>query len=314
MRIKRALSATVQWQPVGVRWPQEAVQVLLCSGATSEDVTNNNVIVSLKPLIVGIGHLTELRSVMEQRDALELKFVDRQLQKKIGSLGLEQLEEWHVASHHLVLFAVRDGTNRCAGWLRRAWDGAIYRYRALRKRPEGGLTLPPRAVEQTMIFYMCPRPVFLISVDDGEHSNIFPMDLLGPVGAELITLALRSTSPSVATIAATRRLAMSAIAVDACKIAYQLGAHHRKLQIDLNSLPFAVTRSQVFSLPIPSIALQVREVQILDVRQIGSHTLFVGHIVSQQDPPTAHQLFHTCGIYQQLRARASRAFQVPTSL
>jgi flavin reductase (DIM6/NTAB) family NADH-FMN oxidoreductase RutF len=282
MRIKRALSATVQWQPVGVRWPQEAVQVLLCSGATSEDVTNNNVIVSLKPLIVGIGHLTELRSVMEQRDG--------------------------------VLFAVRDGTNRCAGWLRRAWDGAIYRYRALRKRPEGGLTLPPRAVEQTMIFYMCPRPVFLISVDDGEHSNIFPMDLLGPVGAELITLALRSTSPSVATIAATRRLAMSAIAVDACKIAYQLGAHHRKLQIDLNSLPFAVTRSQVFSLPIPSIALQVREVQILDVRQIGSHTLFVGHIVSQQDPPTAHQLFHTCGIYQQLRARASRAFQVPTSL
>jgi flavin reductase (DIM6/NTAB) family NADH-FMN oxidoreductase RutF len=263
---------------------------------------------------VGVGHLAELRSVMEQRDGLELKFVDRQLQKEIGSLRLQQQQEWHAANHSLMLFEVRSSKNRCASWLRRCWNAAVYRCRALRKRPAASLTLSPRAVEQTLIFYMCPRPVFLISVDDGEHSNIFPMDLLGPIGAERITLALRNTSPSVATISATRRLAMSAIAVDDCKTAYRLGAHHRMLKVDMNSLPFTVTPSQVFSLPIPSIALQVREVQILDFRQIGSHTLFIGHIVSQQDAATLPQLFHTCGLYQRLRERASRALQVPSSL
>jgi flavin reductase (DIM6/NTAB) family NADH-FMN oxidoreductase RutF len=312
VRLRRALAATVQWQPVGVRAPQDAVQVLLSHGAAAVDVTDNNVVVALKPFTVGIGQVDAVRSFLAQSTRLELKFVDRQLQSVIGVLRLERADEWHAAEHGLTLFEVRSGKNQCAGWLRRAWDAGVYRWWEVRKKPAVGLTLPPSAVEQTMIFYMCPRPVFLVSVADGEHSNIFPMDLLGPIGAERFTLALRNTSPSIATISTARKLALSAIAVDDCKVAYQLGAHHRKRQINIQELPFAVRPSQRFSLPVPAMALQVREVEILDVRQVGSHTLFLGRIVAQQGVADVPQLFHTCGIYQKLRARDGRAFPIPS--
>jgi flavin reductase (DIM6/NTAB) family NADH-FMN oxidoreductase RutF len=258
-----------------------------------------------KPLIVGVGYAAELDSVLRQ-PGLKLKFVDRHMRRVIGSLRIERSRQWQ----GVTFFDVHGGQNRCLGIIRRLYDAAVYRWRDLLKH-SAGFTMSPRAVEQTMIFYLCPRPVFLISVQDGEHSNLFPMDLLGPVGAGRLTLALRSTSPSVATIRDSRRLAMSAMSVDDCKSVYRLGEHHRKLKIDLTSLPFTVTPSQTFSLPIPIIALETREVEIMDFVEVGSHTLFMGRVVAQQGQATAAQLFHTCGPYQKLRERTGSAFQVP---
>jgi hypothetical protein len=33
------------------------------------------------------------------------------------------------------------------------------------------VALSQQQVEQTMIFYLCPRPVFLVSVSDGDNSR-----------------------------------------------------------------------------------------------------------------------------------------------
>jgi flavin reductase (DIM6/NTAB) family NADH-FMN oxidoreductase RutF len=151
--------------------------------------------------------------------------------------------------------------------------------------------------------------VFFVSVDDGQHSNVFPMDLVGPLQPDRFTLALRSTSPSVETMKSARRIALGDVPGDACQIAYQLGAHHKKQQIDWDSLPFQTLRSRQFSLRVPDIALRVREVEILDFQSVGSHTLFVGRICSEQALRTGPQLFHTSGIHQRLKVRLGRPFQ-----
>jgi len=168
--------------------------------------------------------------------------------------------------------------------------------------------MPPDAVQQQMIFYICPRPVVLVSVDDGSHSNLFPMDLIGPVSADRFTLALRSTSPSIPTMKSARRVSISDVPARDYATAYKLGVHHKNVKVEWDRLPFEVRRSREFSLPYPSIALRVRELQILDFDTIGSHTFFVTRVSSEDSAEEAAQFFHTSGIYQHFRSCNGRPF------
>src|SRR6185369_14027293 len=96
-------------------------------------------------------------------------------------------------------------------WPYRSWNRWL-QDRAMKKNTDPyNFVMAPQAVQQLMIFYICPRPVVLVSVDDGSHSNLFPMDLIGPIAPDRFTLALRSTSQSVPTMKSSRRLALSDI-------------------------------------------------------------------------------------------------------
>ncbi len=311
--LKKRLRATSQWQAISLRLPQETIQVRLVTATHEFDVTANNVIAALKPLTISIGLDAQMRSAVGLESEPELHLVDRDLERPIGILRLRHMRHWNTAEALLGLFEVQRGTHRCAPWPRRAWDSWMYRRSARRNARPDSLALTQTAVEQTLIFYLCPRPVYLVSVDDGEHSNIFPMDLVGPVVPGRFTLALRNTSPSVETIKSTRKVALSGIPANDYQIAYQLGAHHSKIAIDPETLPFRLSRSKEFSLPIPISALRVRELEILDFQSIGSHTLFVGRVVSDESIRSGPQMCHTCGIHQQLRVRHERAFEIPVS-
>jgi flavin reductase (DIM6/NTAB) family NADH-FMN oxidoreductase RutF len=309
--LKKRLRATTQWQPISLQFPQEIIQVRLVTATHEFDVSVNNVAAALKPLTIAIGLDAQMRSAVEFASEPELHFVDRHLKRPIGVLRLRHMKFWNTSETLLGLFEVRYGTHRCARWPRRVWDRWMYRRAASKNTRPDSFSLAPNVLEQTMIFYICPRPVFLVSVDDGQHSNVFPMDLVGPIAPDRFTLALRSTSPSVETIKHERKVALSSIAADDYQIAYQLGAHHKRVTIDPDTLPFKLSRSREFSLPIPVTALRVREIEILDFQSIGSHTLFVGRIVSDEQRGNGPQLFHTCGVHQRLRTHHGLPFQVP---
>jgi flavin reductase (DIM6/NTAB) family NADH-FMN oxidoreductase RutF len=308
--LRKTLSATPQWQHIGLQFPQEIIRVRLVAAAHEFDVTVNNVVAALKPLTIAIGLDARTRAAVESAPEPELQFMDRDGRRPIGVLRLRHIQSWNTTGAMLGLFEVRLGRHRCAPWPRRAWDRWMY-FRAARKDNRAdSFSLAAEVVDQTMIFYICPRPVFLVSVDDGRHSNVFPMDLVGPIAPDRFTLALRNSSPSVDTIRNERRVALSSIAAGDYQIAYQLGAHHKRLNIDCDALPFKLSRSRMFSLPVPANALCIREIEIIDLQSIGSHTLFVGHVVSDEPKGNGPQLFHTCGIHQRLRNRRNLPFPV----
>jgi flavin reductase (DIM6/NTAB) family NADH-FMN oxidoreductase RutF len=309
--LKQLLAATPQWLPIGLDYPQEAIQVLLMASGAQFEVTANNVIAALKPLTVAFGLDANMSSAVEGESGTELEFVDRALRRRIGALRLCQPRFWSVAGRCIGLFEVHGGTQHCSGWPRSVWDSWMYRRAARKKTRPDSLALAPAAVEQSLIFYLCPRPVFLVSVDDGQHSNIFPMDLVGPIAPDRFTLALRNSSPSVETIKTARKVALSSIAAADHRIAYQLGAHHKRITIQPDALPFKMSASREFRIPIPVTALRVREVEIHDFQEVGSHTFFVGQVVSDDAVRNAPQLFHTCGAYQRLRVRDGRSFRSP---
>jgi flavin reductase (DIM6/NTAB) family NADH-FMN oxidoreductase RutF len=297
-----------QWPPVALREPQGVVQVRLATSHGEFDVTRAAVVAALRPLTLAVGLDAQLISAIEDRSQPELRFVDLESQRTVGMLQLQHLRTWNTSGAAIGLFEVRRGTHRCVRWPYRSWNRWLQNRRMRTNTDPNNFFMPPEAVQQQMIFYICPRPVVLVSVDDGSHNNLFPMDLIGPVSADRFTLALRSSSPSIATMKSARRVALSDVPARDYATAYKLGIHHKNVKVEWDHLPFEIRRSRHFSLPCPAIALRVREIEILDFDTIGSHTFFVTQIASEHRVGDDAQFFHTSGIYQHFRSCNGRPF------
>jgi flavin reductase (DIM6/NTAB) family NADH-FMN oxidoreductase RutF len=307
--LQQRLRPLPEWPPIALRAPQEAVQIRLSTGGGEFDVTRAAVVAALRPLTLGVGLDAQLISALADRSQPQLHFVDLESRLTVGALQLQHIRNWHTSGAAIGLFEVQRGTHRCVAWPYRPWNRWLQNRRLLRRQHDPtNFFMPPEAVQQQMIFYICPRPVVLVSVDDGSHSNLFPMDLVGPVSPDRFTLALRSTSPSIPTLKATRRVALSDVPARDYATAYKLGIHHKNVKVDWDRLPFEIHRSKEFSLPYPSIALRVREMQILDFETVGSHTFFVTRKISECSAREATQFFHTSGIYQHFRGCNGRPF------
>jgi len=75
--LKRRLRPLAQWAAVGVRQPQQLVEVRLVVGGETFDVTLMNVIATLRPLTIAIG-LDDLSEMPVKRAAeAVLEFFDR---------------------------------------------------------------------------------------------------------------------------------------------------------------------------------------------------------------------------------------------
>jgi len=168
----------------------------------------------------------------------------------------------------------------------------------------------PKTVQQLMTFYICPRPVVLVSVCEAMHSNIFPMDLVGPLANGCFTLALRNTSVSVPTMVQARRIVLSGIPAGLKEVTYKLGEHHKRGFADWDSLPFPVTSSETFGIPAVASALWIKELAVLHSEEIGSHTFFVCESVSERRRSSGPQLHHTAGFHQEYRRRRGVHFLV----
>jgi flavin reductase (DIM6/NTAB) family NADH-FMN oxidoreductase RutF len=304
----RRIRPLPQWPPVALREPQEAVQVRLSTVRGEFDVTRAAVVAALRPLTLAVGLDTQLMSAIEARSQPELHFVDLESRRTVGVLQLQHARNWNTSGVAIGLFEVRRGTHRCVRWPYRPWNRWLQNRRMQKNTDPNNFFMPPEAVQQQMIFYICPRPVVLVSVDDGSHNNLFPMDLIGPVSSDRFTLALRSTSPSIATMKSARRVALSDVPAREYATAYKLGIHHKNVKVEWDHLPFDIRRSRHFSLPCPAIALRVREIEILDFDTIGSHTFFVTQIASEHRVEDDAQFFHTSGIYQHFRSCNGRPF------
>ena len=289
-----------QWLPIGIHCPQTLVRVTLVTDARRVDVTLRNVVAALDPLTIALPALPELEAA--DNDEPHLEFVDEARDFVLGSLRLKRVDTRRLADTDVAFFHVRSGADYCRPWPERALVSII---RKARRAPaqSAGLQMPPEAVERLLVFYLCPRPVVLVSACEGREGNLFPMDLIGPLGEGRLALALRNTSPSVVTMKRIRTLVLSDISPDECQTAYRLGAHHKAAAIDWEALPFAVNRTASSDIPYPAIALRVRELALLDHATKGSHTFFMTEITAEHALSPGPRLFHTTTSHQRYRQR-----------
>ena len=305
--IKRRVRPLPQWNAVAANAALDPMRVWLMLDGKSFDVTHNHAAAALKPFTLALGLDEFLQRALDRDHNPVLLFCEGPQQHGVASLRLRF--EYTVSHENAVvgLFRVIAHRQRCLRWPHRPWNRWMQRRAAAKNTDPANFSLSPEAQQQIMVFYLRPRPVVLVSVECEAHRNIFPMDLIGSVKPDLFTLALRTTSRSVEAMKRSRRIALSDIAAADVAIAHGLGRHHRAVDIEWTALPFALERSMLLSLPVPAIALRVREFNIVDCADVGSHTLFICRQLIESRQRDATALCHISGISQHFRARQGRA-------
>jgi flavin reductase (DIM6/NTAB) family NADH-FMN oxidoreductase RutF len=292
---------------VGLRDPQAGIRICLYGWGPPQDVTYRNVIAGTRPLMIGIGLGDKLDSVSVSKTPLWLKFRESgDSSRLLGEISLKFVDTIAIGRERLSLFLAVRASNYCLPknllW-RRYLQFAYSHWRNARSQNTPESQISERELHALFVFYICPRPVVLVSVAAGNVGNIFPMDLVGPVGGRHFSLTLHNSSTALPLIQDSRRVALSGVPIEQMPLAYKLGANHKRPSVDWASMPFALTTSPAFALPVPQFALRVREIEVEQIRRLGTHTFFISKIVEDQRWTEGQQFFQAHGFYEGWRQR-----------
>src|SRR5262245_35091439 len=285
-----------RYGPVGLHDPQQDVEVWLRGNGDAMNVTRNNVVVALRPFTIGV--MFDRRDCPEQgANSLQLSMHETREPKRLrGVIHLRPSGSIFLDVRRLCLFETTGYENYCAPAL-----SMQFYYRRAKRRAAEILRKNPHNFQMTQtdlrcsyVFYVCPRPVVLVSVEHEGLGNMFPMDLIGPTDSPWFTMALRGTSPAVKLMQESRRMALGSIPIAYKDVVYELGKHHKVSGVDWSALPLKTEPSPLYALPVPAASLRIREVRVREFHEIGSHVLFITSIeketIREQREP---QLFHS---------------------
>jgi flavin reductase (DIM6/NTAB) family NADH-FMN oxidoreductase RutF len=312
--MKRFLHAVLRGQPLRHRPialpldEQRQVRVVLERPGRDWDVSCRVFPAALNPFIIGLAPGPSSEPLHDSRHC-RLRFEDAAGSIAISGIVVEAGQTLATAEGPIALLRPIQSAVRCVPAAYRAWRHFLaWRHTRAGGRTAHNLQMSYADLRALNAFYVLPRPVFLVSVAAGDRSNMFPMDLVAPIGGDRFLLALRRTSPSVDTMCASRQVVVSGAPAPFKDIAYRLGAHHKKPSIDWDTLPFALVPSTVYGIPRPLESPIVRELQIEASDEIGSHMLFRCRIIRQEAPSGVPQLCHVSDMYARWRHRQGRAF------
>jgi flavin reductase (DIM6/NTAB) family NADH-FMN oxidoreductase RutF len=290
---------------VGLREPQSDVSVWLHGVGNAYDVTHTHLMACGAPFTLGIGG-DAVQTELAGKNRLSLKFREcNGEQRLLGEIGLKFASTFNIGTQRLSLFQVSSYKNYCLP-KHQLWARYLQYTRQTGRPQDRDVPITSREARAMIVFYLCPRPVVLVSVGDGSSGNMFPMNLMGPIGNGYFAFALNSGRAATAVVERAGTVALSSVPLECAPRAFELGHNHRKSCIDWSALPFGTTKSKALGVPVPEFALRVRELQVDVSRRIGSHTLFVAHTIQDERKADGLEFFVTHGIYQTLLARSSR--------
>jgi len=263
---------------IGLPDPQTEVSVWLHGLGDPLDVTNNHVVACAAPFTVGIGldgRLDRGKSPL----SLSLKFCERNGERRLlADVGLRNFGSVKSARQPLSLFHIRSCRNCCLSRTR-LWAYDLYQFIRRREDKNPEIYLSALASRAMAAFFICPRPVVLVSVMHEDRGNMFPINLFGSIGDGYFAFALNSLRKAAPLVERAGRVALSTIPFSCAELARQLGKNHLKESVNCDDLPFETTPSAALGFPIPRFALRVREMEIEAVRKLGSHTLFFSRLL-----------------------------------
>ena len=167
---------------MGLDDPQEMVEVWLRGPGEPMNVTRNNVIDALRPFTIGVM-LIGTRRYREKAERFISACNDRRTpQQLLGAIHLRLVRTLELPDHRLWLFEVDASENLCvpAVSLRLYYLEERRRAEKRRRKNPYNFQMTPADLRASHVFYICPRPVVLVSVEHEGSGNLFPMDLIGP--------------------------------------------------------------------------------------------------------------------------------------
>jgi hypothetical protein len=289
--------AIKRYVAIGLRPAEVDVTVSLERRGSVQDVSACCSLVSLRPLRLSVASPADPG---EQPADLWFEGNDR---RRLGHLEIQPAGRTGPSGDYKLYRVVR-GQDFCVGRAELWTNYLRFEVERLRRiSPKDPFPLGGLSLWSTLIFYARPRPVVIVSVGEAGAANLFPMDLLGVSEDGAFLMALRSTSPNVAVMRGTKRIAMAEVPLAFKERAYALASGHSRLRGPGEALPFDVVDSPTWCLPLPAQAVRIREVEVTHVDEVGSHNLFTTRIVHDSGSD-ARRLHHVSGFYERgLRER-----------
>lgn len=286
--------------------PQTEIAVWLHGLAEPIDVTRRITTACCAPLTIGVS-LDDGQWPTDRRK-VRVSFCERGGAKRtLGEIHLAPKRIIPLDGSELILFRVLGSTNYCLP-KPRLWahflDQAYSNWRNLQSFDVKMTALELRAA---IVTFIRPHPLGLVSLSGEAGGNIFPMNLMGELGNGYFGFALKDSRRAAHLIEGTRRIALSSVPMPLCSLAFQYAAHHTKDAIDWEQIPFALKPSKEFGIPAPLSAPRVRELLVEQVHRIGSHTLFIARVISDEKFSDELQVHVIHGFYQHWRTRGHKA-------
>jgi hypothetical protein len=299
---------------IGLQQPQGEIAVSLQGFGVPLDVTERHTMACCAPFIIGVS-LDGTGNVARRKSSdISLRFCERGGAKRL--LGVIRLAPRAVVSldrSELVLFDVLGSTNYCLARLRLWAHYLPAAYSNWRKFKTFDVRMRSHEIRASQVAFIRPHPLMLGSVNGEAGGNIFPMNLLGDLGDDYCGFALKDSRRAAHLVERVGSIALSNVPLSLCSVAFRLAINHTKDSIDWNQLPFPLTLSRRLLIRVPASAPRIREMKVDQVHKIGSHTLFIARIISDEWHSNEPQVHIVHGFYQHWRVRGDRA-QLKSSL
>ena len=277
------------------------------------DVTRNNLMVELRPQIIGIMFRSELVSLLESfPKSLFLSLHDPGHIKEpdycIGKIGLQYHDQVRLGEYSFVLFKTSYCKNYCLSPLRLLGHYLHERiFLFFDNDAHNEHKMKAHYLFNNWLLYCLPRAVALTSFDDGKYTNMFPLDLIGQTDSPYFILSITSRYPSLPYILKNKRLAVSYISLDDTDNAYAMGKNNKRICVKPDEMIVKTKLSPVFSIPVPTSALSVRELDIVDSYLVDYHTVIIAKTRNFTLNSKGLYFCHVQRIFQQYLMNQNRA-------
>lgn len=293
---------------IGLKLPQGEIKVSLEGLGTPLDATFRHTVACCAPFLVGVFLDRSCSASAFKSRTIVLRFCDsRPPERLLGELHLRPVKSIPLGESHVVLFRLVGSRNYCLSAMRQWAHYLPSAFSNWRKLPSFDVKMTAREMRASYVGFIRPHPIVLGSVQSDAGGNIFPMNLMGELGDRYFAFALKGSRKPSHIVANLKHIAISNIPLSLCSTAFQLAANHKKESIEWDRLAFPLSISQSLRFPIPAAAGRVRELSVEHVQKLGSHTLFLARVLSDElrsDEPQVHAIH---GFYQHWRLRKDKA-------
>lgn len=252
-----------------------------CNKLHGRDITNNHVVVELRPHLIGIMFNREESRIPEyNQDSFFLSLHDPGHRDNpdycFGKIGLRYYDSLVLDDYFFVLFITTYSRNFCLSPLR---IQSHYLYERVflffENDPHNYHKMKPHYLFNNWLIYSLPRAVALVSFDDGKNSNMYPMDLIGPTDSPYYILSLTTIYPSVPYLLKDKRLAVGHMPLNQIDNVYAMGKNNKRISVPREELIVETALSPVFSIPVPVAAINIRELDIVTSFEVCYHTIII---------------------------------------
>jgi hypothetical protein len=250
-----------------------------------KDITQLHLFVGYNPLIFAIPAFL-LKDVaysvnIQVRFSRQTYLINEYLRKKdaIAWLSLKLIRKQVAGSNHIFYYLGETGHHRFLSSFQQHINSL--HNRLYNNKPDN-VFLPGNLYTQVQIAYSIPRIISMITVSDGKLYNLFPTDLHGAINNEYYVISLRHSGKACQQTEAAKRIVLSQIHFSQHVTAYKFGKNHMQDLKAKERFPFSSSLSVNFNLPIPHMALNYLELELVDSFNQNIHKLLLFKVVFQQ--------------------------------